>query len=522
MKVKGVSCAVTLAILLIIPDIVFHFYESNFYSFSTRSIKEFFLLVVLGWLILNVKSYIARLVFWSFFTLLTFIATAHYAFFHGYLLYYEIGFFFSQFDEVISSLKGIVSYVLLPFVLWGVQWSIGVWMLRRCEKNVKPFGYAGIILVLLLAIIPLSAYKRHNISVMMPKRKNFSVVNTYNAIALFLGKELPKYLFSEKNRITFKRYEVDVNDTLQSPRNIIVVMGESLGYKYMHLFGYDKQNTPYLDRRKNRKNFLYKKGYASGVDTLTAVPTFFTLKREPENTAVLSGNITNLFSLAKKRGYRTYYFTTQKLNIMAPYLSGADTIKRFEGFDEKLIEALKAVDFSQRNFIVLHQRNSHSPYETSTPSKYYKFPFKNKPYAEYMRNSYANSVLYSDALYEKLFRRVDRLENSIVFIVPDHAEMMGFENEGGRFGHSFLDKEAAKVPFLIYWNGIDPNLEYRFFNERCFNHYTFGKLVAASLGFEVKNPNENGTYYIQGTSIDGSNGFIIYDTNECVRLNKGR
>jgi glucan phosphoethanolaminetransferase (alkaline phosphatase superfamily) len=271
---------------------------------------------------------------------------------------------------------------------------------------------------------------------------------------------------------------------------------------------------------KEDKSFIYKKAYASGVDTLTAVPTFFLMKREPENISLLGKTYTNLMTLAKQHGYKVSYITTQKLNIMAPYSGDADYIKKLEGKDEVLVKALNNIDFSKKNFIVLHQRNSHSPYENFTPEKFYEYPFKNKDFQTYMLNSYANSILYTDYVMKLLIKKIKTIPNSVVFITSDHAELMGLKEEDGRYGHSYLSREGAKVPVMIYMNGLDKKLEKQYRKVKCFNHYNLGKMVANAVGYSVVNTNENDKYYIQGTSIDGTNGFIEYSEEECKNLNK--
>jgi glucan phosphoethanolaminetransferase (alkaline phosphatase superfamily) len=205
---------------------------------------------------------------------------------------------------------------------------------------------------------------------------------------------------------------------------------------------------------------------------------------------------------------------------MAPYVSDADIVKRFKGKDETLVKALDKIDFTKRNFIVLHQRNSHSPYEDSTPKKFYKYPFKDKSFHTYMLHSYYNSILYTDHIISKVVDKIKKYPNSVMFMAPDHAEMMGLPEEKGRYGHAFLDKEVAKIPIFIYANHIASKLRDKYKNQKCYNHYILGKLIANTLGYNIKNSNENGKYYIQGTSIDGSNGFISYDIKECSDLNK--
>jgi glucan phosphoethanolaminetransferase (alkaline phosphatase superfamily) len=520
---KHLIYAFVLTFILLLPDLVYAFWQENYLLFSGKTLKEVIGIFILSGLILSISSKKIEFVLISFFIILSFIELLHYSFFHGLLIHYEIMFLFTQFSEVKDSLNSILDYVYLPLVITCMQFILTyilVFVIKKREYiHIK---YIEFLIVAILVFVPISAYKRHNISSMMPNNHSISIINMYNSISLFIGKEIPKYITKHKDIKHFKQYDIYDNNLTNLPQNIVVVMGESLGYKYMHLFYPDTnvEDTPYLDKLKQDNNFIYMKGYSGGVDTLTSVPTFFLLKREPENISLLGQNKTNLLALAKKHNYKVSYITTQKLNIMATYTSSADIIKGLKGKDKLLIDALNGIDFSKKNFIIIHQRNSHSPYEDSTPKEFYKYDFKDKDYHTFMLNSYYNSVLYTDYILHQIIDKVKSLDNSVVFVTSDHSEMLGSSDENGRYGHAYLSKEVAKVPILIYANHIDNGLKQQYKKQKCFNHYTLGKLIANTLGYNINNQNDNGQYFINGTSIDGSNSFISYTQEECIALNK--
>ena len=55
------------------------------------------------------------------------------------------------------------------------------------------------------------------------------------------------------------------------------------------------------------------------------------------------------------------------------------------GYDEDLLSMLKKIDLSKNNFIVLHQRGSHSPYKNQYPK-----------YFDKLQSEYENTILYTD------------------------------------------------------------------------------------------------------------------------------
>ncbi len=517
--VREVFFAILLSSDLILPDFIYSFIYKGFYQFSNKSLKEFLGIFVISLLILSVKSNLFKKFLIILFSTFSLIEMLHFQYFHGLLLHYEILFFFTQFSELTESLSGVLSYMYLPFAVWIVQLLFGFAILKKAQKSVYKIKYLSFIIILLLIIGPVSANKRHNISSMMANNRSFSMINMYNTISLFAGREVVGYLFNHKKAKKFKSYVITKESRFKPPQNIIFIMGESLNYNLMHLFGFGFEDTPILDALKKEPAFIYKKAFSSGVDTMTAVPTFFLLKREPENIKLLGENRTNLLTLAKEAGYKVYYVTTQKLNIMASYSGSADVVKRYKGFDEKMLDIFNKIDFSKKNFIIIHQRNSHSPYENSTPKRFFKFNVKDLDYKDYMINSYANSVLYTDYLIGKVASLIKNHKNSLLLMTPDHGEAFASKEAGGRYGHAFLNKAVARVPILFYSNDIDTKIVDSFKKLECYNHYNLGKFTANILGYKVVNPNEDGRYFIQGTMIDGSNGFIGYSNQECKNLN---
>ncbi len=493
-----------LSAIFLLPDIFFKFFYPNYLHFDTSIFKEIAALLLLSYLILSIKSYALRLIFAIFIATLSFVQLFHFSFFHSYLMPYEIA-MSDQIPEMIDTLGEVIKYTYIPVLLFIIQ----IVSLALFLKPKRPaIRYAPLIILLLLAIGPISAIKRKRAYIYLPKATSLSLKNTFNALSWYMAKEL----FSTKKRPTFKEYQAK---KIAKPlaKNIIVIMGESLNAKYMSLFGYAKISTPYLDILKNGPNFLYTWGYSAGVTTDVSVPSFFALKREPQNIAPLMKPTTNLLNLAKQQGFKTHYVTTQNLFVIGGVLADfADVTKVFKGYDEKLVEYLKSVDFNTSNFIILHQRNSHSPYEKYTPPAFYHFPFKGLPYKEYMLRSYLNSILYTDYIIKEVFKTSDRLnECTITFVTSDHGEMMGAKDEGERFGHVFLGFADAKVPMLIYANkACKKEVLKQLGLQNVISHYQFGKLIAKSLGYTIINPNEDGSYYINGVGIAGEKGFIQY------------
>ncbi len=268
--------------------------------------------------------------------------------------------------------------------------------------------------------------------------------------------------------------------------NIVVVMGESLTPSHMSLFGYERDTTPYLKSLSSDSNLVYKDGIAGGVNTKVAVQTFFNMKREPENVNHLFRHEANLFAMAKRRGMTTHYLSAQTANL-ATYIGDSD-IDHFMSkediesevavkFDEVLPEKLAGVDLSRPNFIVLHQRGSHSPYWKFHPDSYDKYPEDVDDVHQQRVNSYDNSVLFTDHVNEQIIK-VLKQNSSIptyLFITSDHADLLG---EGGKYGHSMLEPLVARVPMIYYTVNGDDRMTQTFAALEKPTHYELGEFLA--------------------------------------------
>ena len=115
-----------------------------------------------------------------------------------------------------------------------------------------------------------------------------------------------------------------------------------------------------------------------------------------------------------------------------------------------------------------------------------------------------DSICYIDNLLAQFINYFKtHVKDFSLYITSDHAEMLGYPDEQGMYGHSRLTIHAATVPF-IYYSPSRP----RKLDADLYNHYLIGKMIANDLGYNIQNPNENGLYYLFGTSY--TNTYITY------------
>lgn len=115
------------------------------------------------------------------------------------------------------------------------------------------------------------------------------------------------------------------------------------------------------------------------------------------------------------------------------------------------------VDMSRPNFVVLHQRNSHSPYDRNYPPEgNYFHSDAGSETNQYRVDTYDNSVRHTDHLLYNLINDLKSRSRLPVYVLftSDHGEMLG--EKDGQFGHGRLMEAVARVPFIFYAHNGDP------------------------------------------------------------------
>ena len=474
---------------------------NNYYiATSKNTLKEIVITFAIGILVSFLPK--KQKIFTSlFFITLSFIQIGYFGFFRTYLQPYQIDLIFSEYKDIFDSIKSII-YLIIFLIIALI---IFLFILNFFHNKTKPktSKYAIFILTTLITLFPFFVAKKK--VVYIPNSSHFSYLNTLFAIDLWIVNKL-----TPKQNTQYKPYIVKKVD--EGKPIVIMIMGESLNYKRMHLFRWNVNNTPNLDKLKNDSHFIYKPAISGGVSTPISIVTFFHAKREPQNIKLILSQKTNILKLAKENGYKTYWLSMQEegttITSLLNYADIKKTRKDFnEKYDDALLKELKKIPFKEKTFVVLHFRANHSPYEEYTPKSFYKWPFNYENYHKYKIYSYYDSVLYVDYIISNIINYMKKNhKNFVIYFTSDHGEMLGFPDEKGKYGHFQLVLGDTYVPFLYYSDKFDKNL-----TKKLYNHYLISKMLTRDLGYKIINLNENGLYFVNGVEIDGSAGWMEYN-----------
>lgn len=225
--------------------------------------------------------------------------------------------------------------------------------------------------------------------------------------------------------------------------NIVLVIGESANRDYMGVYGYERNNTPWMNNMvKGYNTILFDKAYTSYRLTNKALAYLLTEKNQYDNKDLYSA--INLIDVLKAAGYTTYWYSTQGnvsnyrevYNVIA---QKADYMKfDNEAMDDKLLEYLNINENDKKRFIVIHISCSHYPYR-HYPAEWNIYGNDN------VSDNYDNTIRYTDYILEEIFEKLGRYNPDLFIYISDHGESK--EMQRNRF-----DYRMSHVPFMIYFS----------------------------------------------------------------------
>jgi glucan phosphoethanolaminetransferase (alkaline phosphatase superfamily) len=306
----------------------------------------------------------------------------------------------------------------------------------------------------------------------------------------------------------YKPYSI----TYSNPKvkNIILIVGESLSSRYMHLYGYDQPNTPFLDSLKNNPNFAYAKGISSSVSTRTCLQLLFNAFHNPGFIELIRRKEANLFRLAQHQGYKTVILSAQNEKLF--HDTGTEFVNTFssekdmrkslnEKGDITLLDAMATLELGNKNFIVIHLRHIHTPFgEYAKYHPAHTVDTKHNDRTSQTSQEYSDAIAYHDYWVEQCIATIQKIlpSDTVILFTSDHGQLIG---ERGMFGHNLMQPEVTDVPVWAYALGTNEALISPI-RKQPISHYDLGKLIGAFLGAEITNPNEDPTLqFVHGSEI---------------------
>ncbi|MCD6172254.1 MAG: sulfatase-like hydrolase/transferase [Sulfurimonas sp.] len=523
--------ALLISLLFITTEQIYRIYNDILmFNLNAKTFAEY---LIINFLILSLTS--KRAIIATYSLLITFIwfQYMHFAYFGTWIFPLEYYLFFTKFQETFDTFKTVATIGITPTILMGIV-TLGTYFIIKNLKDTKlNIPYLGIILIIFLISMPVKVFIKDSKKGARPNVEYYPIKNSITTLSYLLGNIMPKKLSGHsglEQTIVNTPKLINKNPDI----NVVMIMGESLHREYMSLYGYKIKTTPFLDTLKDSPDFLYKRCISDGVVTDVSIPSFFNMIKKPDGVPQIISTNTCLFKMASNNGFTTHFYSAQAQDQLAQlksylcpkyidnYIDGTAETKDVDtpALDRFLLGTIDKIDFSKSNFIVLHQRGSHTPFKIDYPPEFEIFTKENTADKSILQNTleYQNSIIYTDHILSEIIKKIKSKTTKPTYFVftSDHATNIGDTN---RNGHGRLDYDSVyQVPFFVYTINGAKSIKDKFSEFDYISHYQASKTLSYLLGYENKYEkfNQKENYFVCDSDISGLAGILklSFDEND--------
>jgi glucan phosphoethanolaminetransferase (alkaline phosphatase superfamily) len=252
----------------------------------------------------------------------------------------------------------------------------------------------------------------------------------------------------------------------------VLVIGESGRYDKWQLNGYAKPTTPHLSQRQDI--ISYDHFYTRSNSSRESIPVMLSRKKATDkHFGFHEKSIIDAFNTLD---FKTYWLSTQMTfgqydTPISIHAKEANYLKYFNSsnynsdgvYDEVLIKPFQQlidnIKKPEKHFIIFHTLGSHFNYAHRYPEEFdiFKPSLKNEAFnlhditvKEKIRNSYDNSILYTDYILNEFLNILSNKKDAISWFVylSDHGVDL-FE-DGTSSGQGRDSENVLHIP-LIFW-----------------------------------------------------------------------
>ncbi|GAB2943688.1 kdo(2)-lipid A phosphoethanolamine 7''-transferase [Hafnia psychrotolerans] len=292
----------------------------------------------------------------------------------------------------------------------------------------------------------------------------YSPSNWLSALGLFAYSsyskaEDNKNLFDPAKHFTYTPPK-DVKDLY-----VVFVIGESARRDHMGLYGYDRDNTPYLSQEKN---LAALQGYSCDTSTKLSLRCMFVREGGASEAPQRTLKEANVFSVMKSNGWSSELYSMQseawfynkthvndyslRENIASEKRNAGKPVDDMLLVDE-MKDSMKNHPVG-KHLIILHTKGSHYLYSDRYPRSFAKYQpecmgIDDSCSTQEMINAYDNSLLYTDYFLEQVLNQL-RDKNAIVFYASDHGESISKSKHFHGTPRDRAPIEQRTVPIMVW------------------------------------------------------------------------
>lgn len=239
----------------------------------------------------------------------------------------------------------------------------------------------------------------------------------------------------------------------------VLIIGESETRDHMHIYGYDRDNTPWLDTFVTEPGSIrFSNAYSNHTHTVPVLTYALSEKNQYNSKELI--NSYSIMEIAKSAGYTTYWISNQQKysawdTPISEIASTADTEIWMNGNvgeqtktlynDGKLIDEIPDLSSIENGFIVIHLMGCHGAYQDRYPKEYEHFSGNDKDV-----DRYDNSILYNDAVLHQLHEKIKTNPRFKGWIyMSDHGD--DADHHISHEATKFTDT-MSRIPLIMYFS----------------------------------------------------------------------
>ncbi|MDT7831424.1 sulfatase-like hydrolase/transferase [Flavobacteriaceae bacterium S356] len=495
----------------------------SFGDFTKRPLAAYFL-CVLAIILLNnsirkKQLFLAFLLIASFlFSIIAFFEAAHWFIFNNEITESTIHIVLEttegESSEFVATYLSpqlmIMAFLHLLSVIFGFLYTYRNYYVLQLDlnKRVKAYGVIGSIVCMLL-IIPLKTHFLPTLAL-----DAFIIYKTNRA-------QLDKLTITEHG--AFKDV---VHKATDKNEIYVLIIGESTTSHHMGIYGYYRNTTPLLEKRKPEL-IIYENVSTPFSNTKLSLGAALSLHHDDLDKKYNS----TLIQLFNKAGFTTYWISNQK--PIGVYETSTRLISKKSQksvytdmsevmYDEQVLFPFKKAlqENPKKKLIVIHLMGTHNMYLKRYPKKFDIFTSTpktkfNHDLAYRSINHYDNAVLYNDYIVNSIISEVEKLKSkSYVLYFSDHGEDVYETINQACHTQEIGTKPMHDIPFLLWFSksytGENPDIildtarKYSLeslihtvsnLSNVTFDGYNPDKSIISPLFVERKRTISNGKYY---------------------------
>lgn len=275
----------------------------------------------------------------------------------------------------------------------------------------------------------------------------------------------------EKSKEEFQKYTTSLNHTLEARlqkdhiQNIVLLLGESAQRGHMQLYGYSRPTSPHMQVLSATPNLLvYDDVISPHAQTSLSIPKIFSTTNYENESQRAWYQSTNLISLFKSVGYKTYWISNQE---PSSYITPAGMLgsicddTQFASIYKQLhdgsllpyVSKILDTKNGEKRFITIHLIGAHNAYGDRYPHGFGIFDATSLDEKTHKRSLYDNAMLYNDLILDEVFKIFSQ-SDSIVIYLSDHGEEIYEIDDFIGHGDDRLTRFTCEIPMLVYVSDI--------------------------------------------------------------------